>query len=348
MKCLLFVSLLSPIIRLYPNSAVNLGGKSVWLSPVVALPVVLLIYAMTDRFLKRAQEHEGLGDMIIKAVGRIPGKTVLIIYVLWLLFYTGFVIKGGAERLLSSIYPNGQPALFIVTLAAAGLWIAVGKIRSLGRLSEIFAAILGLTLLIVTAAAVFDIEVKNILPVTVYDIDNIGIGAIPVANVLGIGTNLAFLNGCAEKGKIKKTDAVVLLTLTIIAIILATIGTLGTELIKSLQHSYFIMIRDIDLIGIVERIEAAVIVTWVVTDLIYVSVLLRICGEIMSVVFVKEKKKLYILISSVISLVPSFLIINNAFELHFISGIIVPLINILIVYIILPLLFVVGVIRQKI
>lgn len=348
MNALIFVSLLSPIIRLFPKSAVTIGGKAVWLSPLIAIPLLLILSAMIKRFMKNSGPDEGLGDMIVKATGKVIGKMLLVLITLWLIFYTGFIVKSSAERLISSIYPNGQPALFIITLVAIATWMAVGELKNLGRLSEICAATIGIVLFINIVIATFKIDIKNLLPVTFYDIDNVALGAIPVINVIGISTYHAFLYGEAEKESKSNAKVLLLLAASVIAILITTIGTLGVAIIDSLQHSYFVMIRDIELIGVVERIEAAVIVTWVITDLVYVTVLLKICGEILGVVLKKEKRNKYIIFSAIITQIPAFFVIKDAFTLHFISGIIIPIINILVVFVLLPLLFVVGRIRQKI
>lgn len=347
-NALIFVSLLSPIIRLFPKSAVTIGGKAAWISPIVAMPLLLLLSVMIKRFMKNSAPGEGLSDMIIKAAGKVFGKILLALIAVWLIFYTGFIVKSSAERLLSSIYPNGQPGLFMGTLIAVAAWMAVGRLRSLGRLSEICAAIIGIVLLLNVVIAAFKIDIKNLLPVTFYDIDNVALSSIPVINVIGISTYLAFLYGDVEKQNKSNINVLLLLAISVVAILITTIGTLGVAIIDSLQHSFFVMIRDIELIGVVERIEAAVIVTWVITDLVYVTVLLKICGEILGAIFKKEKRKKYIIFSAVISQIPAFFVMKDAFVLHFISGIAIPIINILVVFVMLPLLFVVGIIRQKI
>ena len=348
MNSLLFLSLLSPVIRLFPNSSLNLGGKSVWLSPLLALPIILLLYLMMRRFMRNCAEGEGLGEMIIKAVGKPVGKVVLVLIAVWLVIYTGFVVRSSAERLISSIYPNGQKELFMITLLVAAVWMAVGKLRSVGRVAELFSVLLGTVLGIILAAALFKTEAGNILPVTLYDIDNVALGAVPVANVIGIGAYLEFLGKDNTNSKRGRFGTVILLTVIVTAIMISTLGNNGEEVTRSLQHSFFVMIRDLEIMGVAERIEAVIIIMWVITDLLYVTVLLKICGEIEAVILKKEKKRGYIIFSALISVIPWIFVIKDAFTLHFLSGIIIPIVNILVVFGILPLLFVVGRIRQKI
>ena len=348
MNSLIFLGLLSPVIRLFPKSAVNFGGKAVWISPLFALPVLFLLYGMINRFMKNCEAGEGLGNAIIKAVGSKTGKVCLFIIGIWLMIYTGFVVRSSAERLLSSIYPNGGSGIFAATLLISATIIAAGKLRSLGRMAEIFASILTAVLVPVLAAALFKIEITNILPLTVYEADNIALGAVLLINVLGIGIYASFLGKEKDAEGKNKFGIITALTAVVMIITVVCLGNLGEELIKSLQHNFFVMIRDLKIIGAVERIEAVVIIIWVITDLIYISLLLKICGEIGKVIFEKENKKKYIIFSALFSVIPWFFVIKDAFTLHFLSGIVIPIVNILIVFIIIPLLFVVGRIRQKI
>ena len=347
MKSLVFVSLLSPIIRLFPKSSVSIGGKAAWLSPLLALPAVLLIYLIIEKLMKNALPGEGLADVIIKSIGKRAGKAVLMLMVLWLTFYTGFVIKSGAERLISSIYPNGHTGLFTAVITIIGIWIAIGEIRGIGRLAELLGKVIGIILAIIIIVGAFDIKAYNIFPVTVYDIGGVAFGALPVINVLSIGAYTAFLDGYAEKGNVNKKGIIILLTLIITAIMFITVGTLGTKLIESLQHNFFVMIRDMKILGVVERIEAVVIAMWVITDLIYVATLIKICGKITVTITGKKKIKVFSAISGVFALLIVNLIINNAFKLHYLSGIIVPIINMLFIIILLPLILVIGEIRRK-
>ena len=346
MNTLLFVGLLSPVIRLFPAISVTTGGKSVWLSPIVALPVVLLFAAMMRKFMKNCGPEEALGDLIIKAIGSTAGRIVLTLLGLWLTFYTGFVVKSSAERLISSIYPNGQSGLFVVALIAVSSYMASGKLKSLGRMSEIFASVIGVILFIIIVAAALKVKPANLLPVTIKDVDNIIVGAIPIINIVGIGTYALFIKTGKENGGGNKT--IISITFIIMAIILVTLGTMGEVLIGSLRHSFFVMLRDIELAGALERIEAVVIITWVITDLLFATVLFKICIEIWNAVNKKENKIKNIIFSATISFLVAVFVINNAFSMHFISGILIPIINILVVYVVLPLLLVVGKISRKI
>ena len=82
-------------------------------------------------------------------------------------------------------------------------------------------------------------------------------------------------------------------------------------------------------------------------DIVYVSMLLKICGEIFSKVTEKKNDRPYIISAAILALLPAFLAANTAFDLNYFSEIIIPGINMLIIFVMLPLIFVIGKIRGK-
>ena len=94
------------------------------------------------------------------------------------------MLKSGAERLISSAYDTASPTLFILTILAVAVIVAMGKLKVLGRLSEIFFIIFGLVFIFIMIPAFADIDPGNLLPVTVYDLSLIHILGQKVNNAL--------------------------------------------------------------------------------------------------------------------------------------------------------------------
>lgn len=195
----LMVSLLSPIIRIFPKSSAVFAGKGAWLSPVAAAPFLFLLAFIYNSFLKKG-EPDTLSDMIIKGLGKIAGRAVLGIIGVWLIYYIGIVTRTSSERIISTIFPSGAQGAFSVTILAAAVIMALGKLKSMGRMSEIFLLLIGGVLVVTIVAGIKDCRVENLLPVTVYDTGNILIGAFPVINVVSTGAYMLFLD-CNIKGK---------------------------------------------------------------------------------------------------------------------------------------------------
>ena len=137
-SAMLYIGLLSPIIRLMPKTAVDMGGYVSWISVFVAFPVLFLLIWFWRKMMEDRKTGDSMVDVIISAVGKTGGKIAVSLFGLWLIFYVGFMLKSGAERLISSAYDTASPTLFILTILAVAVIVAMGKLKVLGRLSEIF------------------------------------------------------------------------------------------------------------------------------------------------------------------------------------------------------------------
>ncbi len=332
-------------------SSAIIGGRVSWLSPVAAaLPALAYVFFITS-FLKNRGEDEGLTHMFMRALGSRCGKAVALLFALWLTVYSGFVLRSAAERLLSAVYENGGSALFIVLTLAVVVIASLGELRHLARTAEVFLPILLGALILVTAFAAVDIKIENLLPVSYLDTGNILLGAIPILNVLCAFSYFAFLCGHTEKRtenpKITRRWVLVLL-LCMFLIIAVSIGVLSSPLVVKLQNAFFIMVRNVTIFGIIERFEALVIMLWVITDFIYLAALLIIITEILKVSFNSERRRPFVWPVSGAVALSAFFAVSNAFELHMLSQWVVPAVNMFMIFVLLPAVYLVGKLRKRI
>ena len=101
-----FVALFSPVSRLLPGAAAEIAGASGWIAPFLAfLPLAGLITAM--HFLLRYEDGSvGLGTALCRSLGNFPGKVLTLLLALWIVFYGAFLLRSGAERLISTVSPS--------------------------------------------------------------------------------------------------------------------------------------------------------------------------------------------------------------------------------------------------
>ena len=102
------VIVLVPALRLFPPVATQFAGRAAWLSAPAALFPVLLYILFLDDFMARRMEGEGLAELLMRALGPVAGKIALGFSALWFLFYGGFMLRAGADRFITTIYPNSS------------------------------------------------------------------------------------------------------------------------------------------------------------------------------------------------------------------------------------------------
>ena len=103
LRALFMVGVLSPAIRLIPNSTILHAKNAAWLSPLFALVPVLLYSVLLTSVSKRHRDGQKIEEALSDAVGKIPCRIFFLLVGVWLALYAGFLLRVDAERLHSTI-----------------------------------------------------------------------------------------------------------------------------------------------------------------------------------------------------------------------------------------------------
>lgn len=348
---LIFLSLLSPLIRILPRSTVALGGKPSWLSPVPAAIVGVLYILLMDWFFKKRTLGEGLGELLGKSIGKFGGNVFSILCALWMTFYAGFIARSAAERLLSAVYGEGGTEIFVIISLILAVIAAAGPTKNLARTAEIIMPIIITVLIFAVAFSVTDIKLNYLFPITHLDAGAIVLGGLPIVDIFGFWVFFAFLLGYADRTKDGVKHGIrwlLILSLSALGVMLVTVGGCSAELSGKLQQPFFAMIRNIQVLGIIERVEALVIAIWVMTDFTMLAAALMIAAEIWKQVLGVRKRRIFVFPSAALSCACAFLIAPNAFRLQWWSELGIPLVNLVFAFILIPLALIIGKLRRKI
>ena len=346
-----YVGILSPAIRLMPGIPASLAGRGAWLSVIAALVPTLLYIWMMGAFLKNRQDGEGLGELMQRSVGKTAAAIILTLILLWLLFYTAFILRVASTRMLSTVYKSGDVAVFAVVTLLAAVLVAAGSIRGLARTAEVSFTIIIMVLAAVILLSLSDFKFENVYPVTYLDLKDVALGAIPVVDVAIVLTYFLFLAGHVPK-KPGETKTCLrwgaYITVTMFAIVFFTIGAMGAGLAGKLQNSFFVMLRNLVVLEMIERMEAIVIAVWVITDVLFLASLLVIVTELGMKLLHKASRRLLLWTAAGITFVCALVMVPNAFVLNKLSEGVVPGINMIVLLVLLPAVLIIGKLRKKI
>lgn len=283
----ILVSLLSPLMRLLPQAAVVLAGRAAWLSAIPALLPLLALAALLRAYGRYMRPGEGMGGLLFRWLGPVVGRIVLVLYALWFLFYAGFILRSGAARLVSTIYPNSEPALFILVSAVLCLVISLGNLRAAARTAVILRAVLFGAIILTIAFSIPNMDGSRLLPIGLQDAGPVLLGTWPFAAIGAVTGCFAFLSGYAERPKGGgRIVGALLLAVGLGALICATVvSVFGPALTSKMTYPFFVMIRNISIFDLVPRIEAVVVAAWVLADLLLCVMLLRCAHEALRPVF---------------------------------------------------------------
>ena len=281
------VSLLSPLLRLMPQTAVGFAGNGAWLSFLPATVPLALLGAVLASFRRHMRPGEGTGGLILRWLGPVFGRLALLMFAGWFLFYGGFILRSGAERLVSTIYPSSGQGMFAAVTIVLALAVALGDLRAAARSAVIFRGVLVGALVLVIALSAPNMDLARLLPVSAKDAPSIALGGLPLASVGAVAAGFSFLYGYADLPKSGRWTVRPLGLLLVLGglICASVLAVFGPELTATLSYPFFVMIRSISLGDMVPRIEAVVIAAWVGTDFMLCVGLLRCAHEALRPVF---------------------------------------------------------------
>lgn len=261
---------LSPALRLYPAASAAIAGRAAWLSALCCLPVLLGYAWVFCRLAAARRAGEGMGELLLRALGNTIGKAVLLLYGLWLLLYAGFVLRAAAARFTVALFPQSDPAFFVLTLGALCLVASLSPPRALARTARLlFPLLLGVILLLLLVS-LRQIDAENLLPLRTEDALPALRGALPVGEVLLVGLYVpGFLLGAvpARGGSFRAVGLWLLgMCLLLAALCAAVLGCFGAEITASLTLPFFTLVRNLVFFRTLERVEALVVALWLFPD----------------------------------------------------------------------------------
>ena len=344
-----FVALFSPMSRLLPKAAVELAGSSGWVSPLLAwLPLAGLMVLM-HRLLRFGDRSVGLGEALCRSLGNFPGKAVCLVLAAWLTFYGGFLLRSGAERLISTVYPSAGPGFFLPATLGLCVLAAAGKLRHAFRCGSVILLLFGFTLLLIYVLALPSLRLEYIWPLRLTEPGKLVLSAFPAMDVLSPWVYFSFLRGYVREDENALARGLRGLTVTALGsllLLLSTVGVLGAELTKGQQYPFFIMIKNLTVFHVIQRIEPLVVTVWLMTDFVCVTLVLLSAAEALGCVF-PGKRSRYALACGLGMLVLSAFIAPDALAMARLSNLVVPEINLGISFLLLPLIGLIRLCRKK-
>ncbi len=273
-----FAASFAPASRIIFNYPLREAYRMCWLAPLAAfLPLVGIAWA-----LKKLLEGEaGLAEAMRSLLGRRLGGLLGLLLAAWMLFCAGVIVASSGERMVSTVYNTGSPAFFSLTMLALACLAAAGKRRFAVRTMELCALLLALTLGFVYMMALPDVKSWYLLPVNVLEAGKVFKAALPIVGTGSVWVFLSFLGGYSGEAFKMKTAVLWIAAYSVMLMLhaAATVGVLGPETALTRQFAFFVMISNVSVFEIFERIEPTVVMLWLITDMSFVTMMIMAAAE---------------------------------------------------------------------
>lgn len=358
------VFFLSPALRLVPSGTAELAGRAAWVSVPLALPMLLLYMYFISRFLKRRQGGEGLAELTLRSLGGFWGRLVLAALGFWFMIYGGFMLRSGAVRIITTIYPNSSAALFIISMGLLGLFAALGAERTLVRSAKIIKPAVLAVLVLVLSFALVTVRKDNLLPLTVFECEGCIKGSLAALGVGCVSVYMCFfLNGYELEGE-RLFLRLSLWAVSVLALLFwlntDIIGAFGHELTTRLSQPFFALVRNLVFFRSLERVEALVVSLWIFSDFILISLCLHAAQHAFRLVLGRQTEykgeKLFdfshgrwvIWLCGTGAVLVGCLFAREPESLELWSRQIIPGVNLLVALLLLPAVYIIGRVLKRI
>lgn len=344
---LLLLALGAPSLRVIPNYAAREAGKAGWVAALVSLiPALILIWILILLFKKN---DGSLYDIYEKVFGKFLNKIVTTVYIIWSVYLIGVYLRMFGERFLNTILFEANVFVLMIFMLIFIYFIVNQKIDVIGRMSEIliyfFVAIVGFVFI----TTLSQIEIKNIWPVTYYDVIPIIKGAEPIFSLSCYITAIMFLGDkISNKEKLKKNGILAMIGWTAFSIILilSTTGLFGHRLNSQLLFPYFATLKNIRILDAIERVESLFISIWVASDAVIIALFSLISLHLLKRIFNQPSHKKFSLWILVIAFIIAVKFAPNVYAAEEIAKTYVGPINIILFAVVPFIALIVGKIRK--
>lgn len=347
---ILILALASPSLRILPNFVAVISKQASWLASVIAIiPAVILVYIINALFKK--YPDKGLDDVFKDVFGNVIGTIINVMFLLFFILFLALYVRYFSERFLQTILIATPIEYLTLVMLAFIYFVSRNGIEAFARTAEVLLLILTIVFFFIFFIVIPEIEIKNIYPLTYYDILPLLKSTIYPFALFSFFTYVMFLGDkITHKEQIKNIGVKVAIYLGIVAVIimLVTVGVFGYELTSKFSIPYFITLKSIEFSGVIERVESIFIAIWVITDFAIIGMFAFITLNLFKKIFKLKSTVSAVSPLMILTYILSMYIASNMFELHDYSQSI-AMASVVITGFLIPLTtLVVGKIRKKV
>jgi len=346
---LFLLSTLSPTIRLFPALTAKFAGAAGWISPLLSAAGLAVILKLLSAVFQN-KDIVNLRDFFERALGKLAGRLLIILFLVWIVILYLLYIRYYAERLISTIFPTTSIKLFIAVLQLLVFMATRSKFETFARFCEVSILIFSIVFVIFLIFLAPSIKVENIWPVTHLDIIPIGKGVYPVLGIWGYVVFIFTLGDrIKNKDELKKHVGSTVLYAAAAGTLVAftVIGSLGPSVTARMPIPFFSAVKNISILQTLNRLESVLLSTWVICDFIVAAAFAFFIIGILKDLFKIAETRYLSTPAALLGYGGSQYLAASRFELASFSLTLGLSVNIILCFAIPILVFIIGKIRRR-
>jgi spore germination protein KB len=255
------------------RALIKLTGTAAWYSTILSCLGSLVLFSIVYLLMKRFPGKE-LTDIFDVVTGKVIGKILSLVFVAYLIFYTGSNLREFLEMIKAYALPYTAPSLIMFGFMVVVAFLAFLGLETIARMSIIFFYVILTGFLLVIVLAYPYYNVHAVLPIGGYGIPktvNVGLFRVSAYDEIVF---LAFVINSFHGVKVYKKVGVIsllftgfVISLSILCDLMAFEYTQGSENLSGLYQ----LARIIYFNRFFQRIESIFLFIWVMASFICVA-----------------------------------------------------------------------------
>lgn len=273
MAMLMYPTIVATAILSVPSITAGYAKQDLWLSPIIASIMGLITVFIAVKLNRIFPEHT-LIEISEQIIGKIPGKILGVLFILFYLQSAGEITRAYAEFIASSFLEQ-TPIIIIIALMVLLCSIAVyGGLEVLGRITQLLFPLFFFPLLLLIIFLSPELDFSNMLPILENGVIPPILGSIqPSGWFTEFFIMIFLLPFLTDKKNSMKygllTVIAVMVTLVIVNLtVLFVLGSATSDKVYPLMN----ISRYISLADFFENLEAVTMAIWIVGTFVKISV----------------------------------------------------------------------------
>lgn len=269
---ILYMAVIPTSLLTTPAITFKYAKQDLWISPMWAFSGFITVFIALRLY--RMYPSENIIQVIERGGGRILGKMISGIYVLFILYVNGIIVREFSEFVVG-VFLNMTPLVVISGGMVLVCVMAVrGGVEIVGRFAELFLPVFITLFLLVIVPITTDLQLSNLFPI-------MGEGIRPsIEGAFVLQTWYSemiiasiFLPFVADQNNANKNVLRSLLAIMVTLVIsnLTTLLLLG-ELTGSYTYPFLILARYINIANFISHLESLYLTIWILGAFVKISV----------------------------------------------------------------------------
>lgn len=281
------------------NALINVMKRDSWLIPLISIPLDILFIIIINKIIDYEPDLN-LPQKVIKLFGKKIGTIILILISIFILIM-GILNYLTLNNFIQSQFLTRTPLLAIAIILIITIFYILSKgIDVIARTSNILFFINILLFIISFSGLISSIDLSNLKPMfqsTTNDYLS-GLNSYYAFHITPMFLLTMIPKNKVDKPKFKKTLIIstIISSITMCAVIFATLSVLGYELTALYEYPEFHVLKQATLVGATSRIESILVIQLIFDIFIYCTLIIYMIGNsIKEIIKIKKINIIYLI-----------------------------------------------------